>query len=361
MPTNNTTTTNNQQQEKWGYGVLYGRKWQILIYKPAYKKNEETGEKERDPEHDTEINVSELKCSFKCTYVNNTIMTVGTLVVYNMNVETEASVINEAFQISISGGYEYGQYGEIFTGDIVQVIRNRENGIDYRLEIIAISGFHRLQLNHCRASIAAQSDVRQQVKAICQNSEIPIKTGELSENVSKQPLPRGKILFGKPFKYLRDIGIANNAYFKLNSKEEVEMHFMYDTIPEDKALYLTPESGLVGTPKYSDNGIIIKMLLDARVKVGTMIKIDNSLIQRQAMSIDTKMSAMDGKGSKKPPQADNSQNQTKMFDQDGEYMALSVTHSGDTWGDDWSTEVVGLSRTANLPDAVRRGDQSMQA
>ena len=349
---NLSTTDQTQQQEpKWGSGVLYGRKWQILIYKPAYKKNDK-GEKERDPEHDTELNVSDLKCSFKCSYTNGTALTVGTLVVYNLNAATEGEIINEAFQFSVYGGYEQGQYGEIFTGDIVQVIRNRENGIDYRLEILAIRGWQQLQMNHVRSSVAANSKPRDIVQQVCKGAEIPMKTGEISDKIPAQPLPRGKILFGKPFKYLREIAVNNNAFFRLNEKKEVEMHFMYDEIPENMCLTLTPESGLVGTPKYSDNGIIIKMLLDPRVKVRSMIKIDNSLVQRQLLNIDTSMS---GKNSEQP--------QNLVFDKDGEYEVLSVTHSGDTWGDDWSTEVVGISRTGRktLQTAVSNNTQSLQA
>jgi hypothetical protein len=352
LPTNDQT---QQQEPKWGSGVLYGRKWQILIYKPAYKKNDK-GEQERDPEHDIAMNVSDLKCSFKCSYVNGVALTVGTLVVYNMNAATEAEVINEAFQISISGGYEQGQYGEIYTGDIVQVIRNRENGIDYRLEIVALQGFNQLEMNHCRASMAAQATPRQIVEQVCKSSQIPIKTGEISDKISQQPLPRGKILFGKPQKYLREIAMNNNAFFQLNSKKEVELHAMYDEIPENKVLYYTPESGLVGTPKYTDNGIIIKTLLDPRIKVNSMIKIDNAIIQQQALSINAK-----ALGDKQPQQ--QKQDQNLVFDKDGEYQVLSVTHSGDTWGDDWSTEVIGISRTGRntLPTAVQNSSQSMQA
>jgi hypothetical protein len=269
-----------------------------------------------------------------------------------MNAATEKEVIDEAFQIAIYGGYEQGQYGEIFTGDIVQVIRNRENGIDYRLEILAIRGYQELQMNFVRSSVAANSDARDIVEQVCKASDVKMKTGEVSDLLPKQPLPRGKILFGKPFKYLREISMNNNAFFQLNSNKEVEVHAMYDEIPENMCLTLTPESGLVGTPKYSDNGIIIKMLLDPRVKVRSMIKIDNALIQRQLLSIDTSMS---GKN--------NQQNQKNVFDEDGEYEVLSVTHSGDTWGDDWSTEVVGISRTGRntLQTAVSNNTQSLQA
>ena len=341
----------NENTHPTPFGLLYRRKWQILIYKPAYKTGKD-GKKERDPEHDIEMNVSDLKCTFKCSYTNGTALTAGTLVIYNMNVATEKEIITEAFQIAIYGGYEQGQYGEIFTGDIVQVIRNRENGIDYRLEILAIRGYQELQMNHVRSSVAANSDARAIVEQVCKGSEIPMKAGEVSDLLPKQPLPRGKILFGKPFKYLREIAMNNNAFFQLNDKKEVEVHAMYDEIPENMCLTLTPESGLVGTPKYSDNGIIIKMLLDPRVKVRSMIKIDNSIVQRQLMSIDTSMS---GKNNQQP--------QKLVFDQDGEYEVLSVTHSGDTWGDDWTTEVVGISRTGRntLQTAVSNNTQSLQA
>ena len=120
-------------------GILYGRKWEIKIYKPAYK-TDENGNKERDPEKDIAIDVSELRCIFKTSYAVGTVAQLGTLVVYNMNAETEKEVITEGFQISVYGGYEQGQYGHIYTGDIIQVIRNRENGIDYRLEILAMRG-----------------------------------------------------------------------------------------------------------------------------------------------------------------------------------------------------------------------------
>jgi hypothetical protein len=340
-----------QEQKPQGtvdFGVLYGRKWQIKIYKPAYKDEEKT---ERDPEHDIGIDVSELKCVFKCKYDMNTALSVGTLVVYNLSPETEAGIIKEGFQFSVYGGYEKGQYGEIFTGDIVQIIRNRENGVDYRLEILAVKGQMEFDWNFVRASVAAQATPREIVKAVAENADQKLQPGEVSEKVSQQPLPRGKILFGKPYKYLYQLAKANNAFFQLNGKNEVDLKCLTDEIPEDMCLSLAPESGLVGTPKYTDNGIIIKMLLDARVKLGSLIKIDNSIIQGQLVNIDSTMS---GKNNQIPQQ--------QVFDESGEYQVLSITHSGDTWGDDWSTEVVGIGRNgrAGLQTAIAKPEQTLQ-
>ena len=341
-----------QEQKPQGtadFGVLYGRKWEIKIFKPAYKDEEKT---ERDPENDMSIDVSDLKCVFKCKYDMNTALSVGTLVVYNLSPETEAGIIQEGFQFSVYGGYEKGQYGEIFTGDIVQVIRNRENGVDYRLEILAVRAKMEFDWNFVRASVAAQATPREVAKAITEKADQKLKLGEVSDKISQQPLPRGKILFGKPYKYLYQMAKSNNAYFMLNSKNEVDLKCLVDEIPEDLCLTLTPETGLIGTPKYTDNGIIIKMLLDARVKLSSMIKIDNSLIQGQLISIDPQMKE----------KKDQMASQNQVFDKDGQYEVLSITHSGDTWGDDWSTEVVGISRNGpkGLQTAIASPEQTLQ-
>jgi hypothetical protein len=100
------------------------------------------------------------------------------------------------------------------------------------------------------------------------------------------------------------------------------------------------------------------MLLDARVKLSSMIKIDNSLIQGQLISIDPQMKE----------KKDQMASQNQVYDRDdqfykgGQYEVLSITHSGDTWGDDWSTEVVGIGRNgrAGLQTAIAKPEQTLQ-
>ena len=332
MAENDTQAQGGETGEK--FGILYGRKWQIKIFK-----------------EDTSLDVSDLKCVFKATYNMGTALSVGTLTVYNMNAQTEAAVITEGFEISIFGGYEQGQYGEIYTGRIVQVIRNREDGINYKLEILAVNGFKELEQNWVRSSIAAQATPREIAQQVLGQADTPLGEGQISEKLSQQPLPRGKILFGKPYKYLREIALNNNAFFQLNNEKKVDLICITDEIPENMLLYLTPETGLVGTPKYTDNGIQIQMLLDARVKLQSLIHIDNELIQAQHVAIDPSMS---GKNNSTPQQT--------VFDENGEYQVLQVIHSGDTWGDDWTTSVIAVPRNGKggLPTQLKSDAQTMQ-
>jgi hypothetical protein len=176
------------------------------------------------------------------------------------------------------------------------------------------------------------------VEAVCKNADEKIQVGNVSENLSEQPLPRGKVIFGTPGKYLRDIAIANNAHFGLNEEDKAEMIVMTDEIPEGSVLKLTPMTGLVGTPRYTDSGIQIKMLLEPRIRIKCLVKIDNEIIQRQLVSVSN---------TNQGPKA-NGVNQKTQFDEDGEYQVLSYAHSMDTWGDDWTTEVVAFSRNGRV-------------
>ena len=215
--------------------------------------------------------------------------------------------------------------------------------MDYRLEIVAIKGIWDLDCNYVRATVAAGSTPRTQIQTVATQADKPIQVGTVSKNLTQTPLPRGKVFFGTPAKYLRAISVENDAHFWIYD-DKVQVQKVTDEIPEDQCLVLTPTTGLVGTPVYSNDGIHISMLLDARVKLRTLIKIDNSIIQRQQIQLDQAQAMTDPRraaGMNQVPQ-------TMQFDKSGEYQVFSVSHSGDTWGDTWKTDVVGVSRQGRL-------------
>ena len=320
-------------------GKLYGRKWKICVYKKGETKDS-----------DMAMDVSNLKCTFKLERKRGQPVTLCTLVIYNMNQTTEKEIIEAGFQISIEAGYEQAQYGEIYTGDIIQVIRNRENVVDYKLEILALEGSEIFDGNFVAATCAANSKPRDVIDTVAKKANNKIEVDQVTDKISKQPLPRGKVLFGTPTKYLREMSIWNNAWFKAN-KGKLKLCSLADEVKEDEVLQLSPTTGLVGAPKYTDKGIIIKCLLDSRIKLETMIKIDNELIQKQLIAYNSSN-----------PSQNNQPDQKTMFDQDGEYSVISLTHSGDTWGDEWFTEVVALSRggAATLLDAMQDDKTNMR-
>lgn len=102
---------------------LYGRMWRVLV------QYEET----------TALNVSNLRTVFEIKKNALGQPSIAHIMIYNLAPDTEAQIIKEGFHVQLEAGY-VAQYGLIFNGDIIQVFRNREDGINYRLEIIAADG-----------------------------------------------------------------------------------------------------------------------------------------------------------------------------------------------------------------------------
>ncbi|ECY4789739.1 hypothetical protein AVB78_23875, partial [Salmonella enterica subsp. enterica serovar Vitkin] len=106
---------------------------------------------------------------------------------------------------------------------------------------------------------------------------------------------------------------------------------------------ITSETGMVGLPEQTQNGITIKMLLNPSVKIGRLIWIDNASVQRYEYSLNVGQQA----------QNERIEQQAKLQD-DGFYYVMIAEHDGDTWGNDWYTSTICLAADVTvLPDSFR--------
>lgn len=318
---------------------IYGRMWRVLI----------------QHEEEVAIDVSSLRVVFEVKKNALGQPAIAHIMIYNLNPETEAAIIEEGFHVQLEAGYA-AQYGLLFDGDIIQVFRNREDGINYRLEIIAADGKAFLGANYIRTTLAAGSTPRDVVEAAAKLSYYPIEIESISDSLPEIFLPRGKVCFGYPGDILDDVARTTESFCQVdNGKLEVRKYT--DPIPDDKCLYLTPQTGLVGTPEYTDDGIGIKMLLNPVVQIHGLIKIDNEIIQRVAVNTGQmtapSMSSNGGKAA----------DQNSRFDPTGEYEVFSLVHSGDTHGEVWTTEIVGVGRNgrAGLPVMVESAEGTVRS
>jgi hypothetical protein len=91
---------------------------------------------------------------------------------------------------------------------------------------------------------------------------------------------------------------------------------------------VSPKNGLIGVPEQTQEGVTFRTLLDPRIKLMTMVKIDNSYIRQMRQEIGQ---------------------YPALLDQDGQYQAYKVCHIGDTRGQEWYTEVEGIGRYGKIP------------
>ena len=100
-------------------------------------------------------------------------------------------------------------------------------------------------------------------------------------------------------------------------------HRVRQDVGKDEAIVVSPETGLVGTPQQVQFGLSFKILLNPAIHLQSLIKLKN--VQANEASVTP--------GQQQAP-----------LDDDWIYQVMELTHVGDTRGNDWYTEIQGISR-----------------
>lgn len=306
LPSTNYGVVANSQR----YGnVLYGRRYRVLVSNGK----------------GTALDVSDLRCTFE---VYKTIMQpqFSTVTIYNLNVETENQLINEGDRIYLEAGYEGEQYGLIFTGDVVQPIRGKEDGITYKLTLNSLDSDRALNTDAFVAfSVSKGATARDLVQNVTSRAQLPMELGFISDGLSQAKLTRGKVVFGAPKDYLRQLAQSNAATFYV---EDGKVNIIQATdYPPNEIVDLAPESGLVGTPMQTDYGVSFKCLLNPRLKLNSLVRINNSLIQAQTYQFGAIPRGLDAAGV---------------------YRIIELRHTGDNRGDAWHTECTAVAQAGGV-------------
>lgn len=254
--------------------------------------------------------------------------------VYNLSSETQSRIRREFTRVVLAAGYE-GNCGVIFEGNIRQVRTWRENGVDAVLHILAADGDRAYNFATVNTSLAAGSTPADHVR-VCQGAFAEHGTGAgHTPGLPGQPLPRGKVMYGMARKYMRDAANTTDTTWSIQDGK-VQMVPLAGYLPGE-AVVLTHETGLIGTPEQTQDGITVRCLINPRLRIGGRIKLNNSSV-KQAQS-DLKAAAQ------RPAKLDN----------DGIYRILKVEFSGDTRGNDWYANMlcVGIDDTMRMPLDMR--------
>ncbi|SFE43312.1 hypothetical protein SAMN04487969_102494 [Paenibacillus algorifonticola] len=293
--------------------VLYGRRYRVLVSSPS----------------GVALDVSQLRCTFRIKKTINQSPNFSEIVIYNLNAATENAIIQEGNRVIIEAGYEGNQYGLLFDGDVVQTIRDKEDSVTYRLTLYALDGDRGYNQGFINFSLTKGQSQREVVESVVKNSTVSTQLNSISDDLSKQKLTRGKVMFGMMKDYLRQLSQTSEASFYLEDGK-VNIVKMSD-LPEGEVISLTPDSGLIGTPQQADLGITFRCLLNPSIKISGMVHLDSSLIRAQVFQLGQVQRSLDG---------------------DGLYRVISVDHIGDTRGDDFFTEATTVSQAGGIPNLM---------
>lgn len=251
--------------------------------------------------------------------------------VYNLAEPTAKQIRQEFKTITLQAGYETN-FGVIFSGNIKQVRFGRENGTDTYIDIAAGDGDDAYNYAVVNTTLAAGATQETQIQAAAGAlAERGVGQGFIAETGSRT-LARGKVMYGMARDYLRQSAEASETTW---SVQDGKLQFVKLTeVLPNQAVLLNSKTGLIGTPELTNEGVKARCLLNPLLKIGVRVKIDEA---------DVAEAKLPSSGKSEPANASAS------VAQDGVYRLLVVEHGGDTFGNDWYSDLVCLNVDESAP------------
>lgn len=292
------------------------------------------------------LDLSELRFKFKVAASDNESPNTATIRVYNLADDTVKKIIGrtpvEFTRVVLQAGYENAAYGVIFDGTIKQFRRGKENATDSYLDILAAEADIEFNFGVLNSTIAAGSTAQTRVAQAAQ--QMGLQLGNAPALAAGGTLPRGKVFWGMGRAMLRTEAMNVGATWNIQGGK-------VNVVPLDgylpgEAVVLSAATGLIGIPEQTEQGIRARCLLNPKLQIAGLVQIDNASIN-QTSQADLRASGFPTRNLELGQIAyDKYAGTPQMFADvtaDGFYRLYVVEFIGDTRGQEWYAELVGLA------------------
>jgi len=274
------------------------------------------------------LEITALRCVFNCEKAISDTPNYSVISVYNLSRDTIAS-IKVGDTVILEAGYENGNFGMIFTGQIVQPYVTRESATDTALNLVIQDGDQYLNSAFVMTTLTQGCTNADVVRAATEDFD-GISEGLISDRLGSVALPRGKVLFGSAAGYARLAAQGANSQFYI---EDGKVNIVSATdYAENQAVELNPRTGLIDMPGQTDDGVSAKCLINPSLKLNTLVHIDSSLVAQKKVA----------EGETEVPSVST----------DGVYRVVKLTYKGDTHGDDWYCEFEAVAQAGMTPSGM---------
>lgn len=273
------------------------------------------------------LDLSELRIKFSVKQSTAQTPNAAEIRVYNLAPDTAVAVRSQFKRVILQAGYD-SNFGEIFVGNIKQVIIGRESATDTFIDIIAGDG--ELAYNHAVvvSTIAKGSDQNAVIQAcIKATTPLGVTGGGNSTVAGTQKRPRGKVLFGNARNFLRGVAKTTQCTWSIQN-EQITFVKSSGYLP-GVAVLLTASTGMIGTPQQTTQGVNVKALLNPYIRINGRIKLDNKTVELVKVDLTLKPG--------------NATNTAPPLPSNGIYVVIAAEHNGDTRGVEWYTTIICLS------------------
>lgn len=276
-----------------------------------------------------------LHCQFEVNYAYEA-RTYGRIRIYNLSKETITQLYNTAVNVVIEAGYQNCDYGTpavIWNAKAYHFIEYRENVVDRILDIYTVNA---------PDSILYNTFVYGTISGSIKDVFDYVTKENKRQMISSPTLETANIKLVRPFQFFGGTqetlntlanSISPNTRAVADANGNLSLVDMsVNATSNTPEITISPESGLIGLPNQVPYGVNFKTLLDPRLRwtvpTPVLVKFKNSEIKGLFTQIGN------------PP--------ALPLDENGIYKIVSLTHTGDTRGNDWYTQVETVSDLSKI-------------
>lgn len=283
------------------------------------------------------IDLSRMQIVFETQQADVSTPNIAKIRVFNLSESTSRLVRTEFQRVRLQAGYENGNYGTIFDGQIGRFRFGRLDARDSFLDIMAGDGDKAFQFALVNKTLAAGATQQDKMNVVAESMSRYDVTYDASGNPvpgTGGVLPRGKVMFGLAKDQMSSIVDTGDATWSIQNGQLVVIP-MTGYLPGE-AVVLNSGTGMIGVPEATENGVEVDTLLNPRIRVGSRVQIDQATINQ------TKVNQQGF-----PRYTDI--NFFASVARDGFYRVLVAEHRGDTRGPLWTTSLTCLSVNQSSP------------
>lgn len=271
------------------------------------------------------LDLSELRIKFSVKHSESQTPNTADIRVYNVDPKTTVAIRKEFTRVILQAGYP-GNVGVIFIGNIKQIIAGRESATDTFIDLNCGDGDRAYNFAIVNTTLKAGSTPMDQIKTAASSmSGKGVGLGSTG-TLPATSLPRGKSMYGNSRDYLRNVAQSTKNSWSIQN-EKITLVPVASYLPGE-AVVLTSDTGMIGTPEQTNQGVNVKCLLNPSIRPNGLIKIDNASIQRLKINLQNPKDPV---------------NVAPPLTADGTYYVLLTSHEGDTRGVSWYTSIVGIT------------------
>lgn len=266
--------------------------------------------------------------------------------IFNLDDDTANQIAGkqpEFTQLILQVSYGDAPLATVFKGAIKQVRKGRIDQKDSYIVVTAADGDAAYNYAISAFTLAANNPPTNTVQRLIKDM-VNAMQGVNGQTLSQGPVPpfpagaslRGEVHYGCSRDELREYADTLDCKWSIQDGS-VTLIPKTGYIPEP-AVLITPFTGLVGIPEQTQNGLMVRVLMNPSIKIGRTIKLDSSINQLPlGMDIPSR-----------PLNTVALAAQLRIIPS-GLYYVMRAEHHGDTRGPDWYSDLTCLAADATIP------------